>query len=78
MITVDEVLQILELHRVLLQGEMDIGPVIVNPDLLCSGTLAGWLVIEENHVGLNALLVKHASRKPQGCIRITIAHKTFS
>ncbi|MNH21177.1 hypothetical protein D3C79_809740 [compost metagenome] len=57
----DEILQILETQRLLLQRMMDVGAVVVDPDLSRPRFLAGRFVVEEQYIGLHALRVENAS-----------------
>ena len=71
-VAVDEVRQILEAHRFLLQRMVDIGPVVVEPDLLRPGIRAGFVIVEEDHIGLDALRVEHAGRQAQDSMQVRI------
>ena len=59
-VAADEVRQILETHGLLLQRVVDVGAVVVVPDLLSPGIRTGLTVIEEDYVGLDSLCVEDA------------------
>ena len=66
----NEILQIAVRHRVLLQGEVDVGAEVVYPDLLCLQFRARGLLVEEDDVGLDARLVEDAGREPEYGVEI--------
>ena len=57
-VTSDEILQVFVFHRVLFEGEVDVGAEVVQPDLFGPGLFTGRLVIEKDDVGFDTLLVE--------------------
>src|SRR5947209_5837232 len=55
----NEVLQVFKPHGFLFQGMMDVGAVVVVPHFLRPRLRARFAVVEEQHVGLNAVGVKN-------------------
>ncbi len=85
-VALDEILQILETHRLLFQRVMHIGAVVVVPDLLRQRVWVRLPVIEEDHIRLHARLVEYSSRQPQDRVEVRtfqqlltnrLAHATF-
>jgi hypothetical protein len=58
----DELVQIRTFQRSLFQSEVLICPQVIEPEFLDPRLLAGWFTVEEEHVCLDALCVKNASR----------------
>ena len=77
-VAVDEVRQILEAHRFFLQRMVNIGAVVVVPDLLRPGVRAGFVVVEEDHVGLDALRVEHAGRQAQDGVQVGVVQQLLA
>ena len=59
-VALDEVFQILIGHGVLFQGKVQIGPQIVEPDLLGLPLRAGGALIKEDHICFDAGLIEDA------------------
>ena len=67
-------------HRILLQGEMDVGAEVVYPDLLHLPLRACRLLVEEDDICLYARLVENACRQTEngmqiGCLQELLAHR---
>ncbi len=58
-------------QRVLLEGEVLVGPQIVNPQFPGPGSRAAGPAVEEEDVGLDPLGVEDAGRQPQQGVDIT-------
>ena len=71
-VTLDEFRQVLVTHRLLLERVVDVGAVVVVPDLLRPRVRAGFAVVEENHVRLDALGIEHAGRQAQYRVQVGI------
>ncbi len=54
----NKVTQVFQLQRVFLQGEVNVGPEVVYPDLFRPGCFCCRMIVEEQYIGLDALLVK--------------------
>ena len=70
MIAVDEILKGLIRQWVLLQGEMDVGAEIVDPNLLRLPLRGGGPLVEEDDVGLDAGLIEDAGGQSQDGVQI--------
>ena len=70
--TLDEFRQVLVTHRLLLERVVDVGAVVVVPDLLRPRVRAGFPVVEENHVGLDPLGIEHAGRQTQYRVQVGV------
>lgn len=66
----DELLQVVEAQRLLLQCVMNIGAVIKKPDLLRPGLLAGGVVVEEQHIRFHAVSIENAGGQAQYGVQI--------
>ena len=64
-VALHEFVEVRSLERVRLLGEVHVGPQVVNPNRFGPRLLLGGLGVEEQHVGLHALGVENAGRKPQ-------------
>ena len=64
-VALDEFGEMLEAQRLLFQRVVNVGAIVVIPDLLCPRVFAGLVVVEEDHVGFHALCVKNAGRQAQ-------------
>ena len=71
-VALDEVRQVLVAHRLLLERVVDVGAVVVVPDHLRSRVRAGFAVVEENHVSLDALGMEHAGRQAQYRVQVGV------
>lgn len=71
----DELRQVVVAQRVLLQGVMDICPVVVDPQPVRPRRLRGWLPVEEQHVRLDALGVEDAGRQPQERVNVAFVQE---
>ena len=71
-VALDEVRQVLVAHRLLLERVVDVGAVVVVPDLLRPRVRAGFAVVEENHVGLDALGIEHAGGQAQYRVQVGV------
>ena len=71
-VALDEFRQVLVAHRLLFERVVDVGPVVVVPDLLRPRVRAGFPVVEENHVGLDALGIEHAGRQAQDRVQVGV------
>ena len=69
-IAADEVLQVDIGHGVLLQGEVDVGTEIVDPDLPGLHVGAGRLLVVEDDIGLDTGLVEDAGGQPQDGVQV--------
>lgn len=67
----DKVFQISVGHGELFQCEVDVGAEIVYPNLFCLPLRAGRAFVEENHIGLDARLVKNAGRQTQDRMQVS-------
>ena len=77
-VAADEIRQVLIAHRLLLQRVVNIGAVVVVPDLLRPGIRAGFAVIEEDHIGLDPLRVEHAGRKTQNGVQVGVVQQLLA
>ena len=68
----EEACQVLEADRFLFERVMNVGAVVVVPDLLGPRVRAGFVVIEENHVRLHTLGVKDARRQAQDRVKVGV------
>ena len=57
-VALDEVFQILIGHWVLFQGKVQVGPQVVEPDLLSLAFRAGGALIKEDHICLDAWFIE--------------------
>ena len=64
-IALNEVLQIHKGHGMLLEGEVHIGPQVVDPDLFGLPLRAGRALVKKDHVGLDAGLVEDTGRQTE-------------
>ena len=69
-VAADKVIQIGIGHGMLLQGEMDIGAEIVNPDIFRPPFRAGRALVEEEHVGLDTGLVEDAGGQAENGVQL--------
>jgi len=67
-ITGDEILQIIVAEGFFLQCVVDVGTVIVEPDVFGPRVRAGLPVVEKKDVCLDAIGVKDAGRQAQDCV----------
>ena len=77
-VTAGEIRQVLEAHRFLLQRVVNVGAVVVVPDLLRPGARAGLAVIEEDHISLNPLRVEHAGRQAQDDVQVGVVQQLLA
>ena len=68
----DEVLQVLQLERIGLEGEVLVGPQVVDPQLLRPWRLAGRLSVKEEHIGLDSLGVEDARGQAQQRVNVAV------
>ena len=68
----DEIRQILEPHRLLLQRVVDVGAVIVVPDLFGPRVRAGFAVVEEDHIRLDAMGIEDAGGQAQDGVQVGV------
>ena len=61
----NELLQIVEAQRFLFEGVVDVGAIVVKPDLFSPRFLTGGVVVEEQHIGLDAVGVEDAGGQAQ-------------
>ena len=73
-----EILQILFGHGILLQGEVDVGAEIVNPDFLRLRFLAGRTFVEEEHICLDTGLVEDTGGQAEDGVQIGGFQKLFA
>jgi len=71
-VAVEEVLQVLERHRIPLEGEVLVGPEVVDPERLRPRRLTGGLAVEEKHIGLHPLGVEDARRKAEESVHVVL------
>lgn len=69
-IAAHEVRQILEAYRLLLQRVVNVGAVVVVPDLLSPGIRSSFVSIEKDDISLGALRVEHAGRQAQDGVEV--------
>jgi hypothetical protein len=74
----DEVGQVLEAHGVALEGVMDVGAVVVVPNLFGPGFFGGGLIIEEEDVGFNALGVEKPGGQAQDGMQVGVFEELFA
>lgn len=70
MVAVDEIAQVVVAHRFLFERVVDVGAVVVVPDLGGLRVRAGGAVVEEDHIRLDALGVEDAGWQPQNGVQI--------
>ncbi len=51
---------------------MDVGPVVVIPDLFCPRVRAGFVVVKEDDIGLDALRIEDTGRQAQYGVQVSI------
>ncbi len=73
-----EISQVFKAQGILFQGEMDVGPEIVDPYLARPGLFGCGLVVEKDHVGLDALLVKNAGGQTQDGVQVGGGHELLA
>ena len=73
---IDEILQVIAPQRVLLEREVHVGTQVVHPQLASPWRFGGGLSVEEEHVRLHTLRVKHAGWQPQQ--RVDVAQSQTS
>lgn len=61
----DEFVEVFAFQRMGLEGEVHVGPEVVDPKLLCPGGLAAGFLVEEENVRLHPLGVEEAGRKAE-------------
>lgn len=69
-VAVDEVGQVGIGHGVLLEGEVDVGSEVVEPDVLRLHIGAGGLLVEEDHVCLDTGLVEDAGGQAENGVQV--------
>jgi len=57
-------------QRLLLQGVMDVGPIIVIPDRGCLWIGARGTVIKEDHIGLDTLRIKDTGGQSEDRVQV--------
>ena len=77
-IAADKVLQIGIGHRVLLECKVNVGSEIIYPDLLRLHLRAGWTLVEEQHIRLDARLIEYARGQPQNGVKIRGFQQLFA
>ena len=77
-IAAHEILQVGVAHGVLLEGEVDVGPEVVHPNLLRLHVRAGGFAVEEQHIGLDAGLVEDARRQAQYGVQLAGLQQLFA
>ena len=64
-VTGHELVQVFTRKRIGLQREIHVGAQVVNPELFRPRGFGGWLAVEEDDIGLDALGVEEAGRETQ-------------
>ena len=74
-VALDELIEIFALQRICFQGEVLVGPEVVNPELLGPRRLAGLLLVEEEDVCLNTLGLKQPCREAEQGVHVALVEK---
>ena len=74
-VALDEIRQVIEAHRLLFQGVVHIGAIVVEPHILRPRVRTRLVVIEKYYVGLDAVGVKDSRRQPQDRMQISVLKK---
>ena len=64
-IALDKFIEVFALQRIGLEGEVLVSPQVVDPKLLGPRSFTGWLLVEEENIGLDTLGVEQAGRQTQ-------------
>ena len=77
-VAIDELAQVLKPEGAALQGMVDVGAVVVIPDLFGCSALVGGAVVEEEDVGLHSLSIEDARRQSQDGVEICGLHESLA
>lgn len=69
-VTLDKVFEVFKFHGLFLQGEVYVGPEIVDPDIFCFEPWSRGGIVEKDDVCFDSGFVKDACRKPEDGVKI--------